>query len=56
VVIIDVYEQPGLGQQYQEIAIPTQVVFDSSGKEVSRHVGLWPRKQIDAELNKLGIK
>jgi len=56
VVIIDIYDQPKVGQQYKVMAIPTQVVFDSSGKEVARHVGLWPREQIEAELNKLGIK
>jgi thioredoxin 1 len=56
VVIIDIYDQPKIGQQYKVMAIPTQVVFDSSGNEVTRHIGLWPRDQIDAQLNKLGIK
>jgi FKBP-type peptidyl-prolyl cis-trans isomerase 2 len=56
VVIIEVYDQQDLAQQYKVMAIPTQVVFDSNGKEVTRHVGLWPREQIEAELNKLGIK
>jgi thioredoxin 1 len=56
VVIVEVYDHKDLAQQYKVIAIPTQVVFDSSGKEVSRHVGLWPREQIEAELNKLGIQ
>jgi peptidylprolyl isomerase len=56
VVIVEVYDQQDLAQEYKVMAIPTQVVFDSSGKEAARHVGLWPREQIEAELNKLGIK
>ena len=56
VVIIEVYDNQELAQQYKVMAIPTQVIFDSSGEEVARHVGLWPREQIEAELNKLGIK
>jgi FKBP-type peptidyl-prolyl cis-trans isomerase 2 len=56
VVIVEVYDQQALAQQYKVMAIPTQVVFDSSGKEVARHVGLWPREQIEVELSKLGIK
>jgi peptidylprolyl isomerase len=55
VINIDVYDQPDLARQHKVISIPTQVVFDSSGKEVSRHIGVWPREQIDAELRKLGI-
>jgi len=56
VVIIDIYDQPKIGQQYKVMAIPTQVVFDSSGNEVARHVGLWPREQIIAQLNKMEIE
>jgi thioredoxin 1 len=56
VVIIDIYDQPKVGNQYKVMAIPTQVVFDRSGKEVARHVGLWPREQIEAQLNKMEIK
>ncbi len=56
VLIIDVYDQPDLGRQYKVITIPTQVIFDSSGKEISRHIGFWPREQIEIELGKLGIK
>jgi peptidylprolyl isomerase len=55
VVVIDIYDQPKVGQQYKVLAIPTQVVFDSNGKEVFRHVGLWPRNEIDAQLKKMGI-
>jgi peptidylprolyl isomerase len=56
VIIIDVYDQPDLARQHKVISIPTQVVFDGTGKEVSRHIGVWPREQIEAELGKLGIR
>jgi len=56
VVIVEVYEQRTLTQQYGIMAIPTQIVFDSSGKEVTRHTGLWPREEIIAQLKKMGIE
>ncbi|MFH0769453.1 MAG: thioredoxin family protein, partial [Chloroflexota bacterium] len=40
VVIVEVYEQEDLTQMYGIMAIPTQIVFDSNGKEVTRHMGL----------------
>lgn len=56
VVIVEVYEQRELTQQYRIMAIPTQIVFDSSGKEVTRHMGLWPREEIVTQLKKMGIE
>jgi peptidylprolyl isomerase len=56
VVIVEVYEQKELTQQYNIMAIPTQIIFDSSGKEIKRHMGLWPKEEIIAQLNKMGIK
>ena len=56
VVIVEVYEQKELTQQYGIMAIPTQIVFDSSGKEITRHMGLWPREEIIAQLKKMGIE
>jgi FKBP-type peptidyl-prolyl cis-trans isomerase 2 len=56
VVIVEVYEQMELTQQYGIMAIPTQIVFGSSGKEVTRHIGLWPREEIIAQLRKMGIE
>jgi FKBP-type peptidyl-prolyl cis-trans isomerase 2 len=55
VVIVEVYEQRSLTQQYGIMAIPTQIVFDSNGKEVTRHMGLWPREEIIAQLKKMGV-
>jgi thioredoxin 1 len=56
VVIVEVYEQRELTQKYGIMAIPTQIVFDRSGKEVTRHMGLWPREDIIAQLKKMGIE
>ena len=53
IVSVDLYRD--ITSYYKIMAIPTQVSFDSSGKEVFRHVGFWPKDQIIAELSKLGI-
>jgi thioredoxin 1 len=54
IVSVDVYRD--LTNYYRIMAIPTQIVLDSKGKEIFRHVGLWPKDQIIAQLDKLGIK
>lgn len=56
VVIVEVYDHQDLARQYKVLGIPTQIILDSGGKEIARHVGLWPREQIITQLNKLGIK
>ncbi len=56
VVIVEVYEQRELTQQYGIMAIPTQIVFDSSGQEVTRHVGFWARVDIITQLKEMGIE
>ncbi|MBA7633420.1 hypothetical protein ES703_40986 [subsurface metagenome] len=55
VVIIEVYDQMDLTRSYKIMTIPTQVVFDSNGKEVTRHIGFWPKEQIIAQLKKMGV-
>jgi FKBP-type peptidyl-prolyl cis-trans isomerase 2 len=56
VVIVEVYEQMELTRQHGIMAIPTQIVFDSNGKEITRHMGLWPREEIIAQLKNMGIE
>jgi len=56
VVIVEVYDQMELTRSYKIMTIPTQVVFDSAGKEITRHIGLWPKEQIIAQLKKMGIE
>ncbi|MFC1910901.1 thioredoxin family protein [Chloroflexota bacterium] len=56
VVIIDVYQERELSRQYSIRLIPTQIIFDSKGKEVTRHTGVWPRADIIAQFNKFGVE
>ncbi len=53
IVSVDDYRE--LTNYYRIMAIPTQIGFDGSGKEVFRHVGFWPKDEIIAQLSKLGI-
>ena len=55
VVIVEVYEQPDIANQYQIMAIPTQVILDNSGREIMRHVGFWSKEEIIAQLREMGI-
>ncbi len=55
VVIIEVYEQREVPPLYRIMTIPTQIIFDTNGVEVQRHIGVWEREQIEAELIKAGI-
>ncbi len=44
-----------LFKQYKIMLIPTQVFLDASGKEVFRHVGLYPEKELVAKLKELNF-
>jgi len=56
VVIVEVYEHKDLTNQYGIMTIPTQIFFDSSGKEITRHIGFWSKEEIIAQLKKMGIE
>lgn len=51
----DVWENPALGDKYEVRTIPTQVIYDGDGNEVFRHIGYWPKEEIDQKLKELGI-
>ena len=53
---VDVWEHPEQGRKYGVQQIPTQVIYDSSGKEVFRHVGFFPKEEIVAKLAELGVE
>ena len=55
VVIVEVYEQRELTNQYRIMTIPTQIFFDSNGQELTRHMGFWSKEEIIAQLTKMGI-
>jgi thioredoxin 1 len=50
-VIID-REEP-LFQEYKVMLVPTQVFLDANGKEVFRHMGLFPEKDLVKKLQEL---
>jgi len=56
VCIISIDEYRNLTNSYNVMAIPTQIGFDSSGKEIFRHVGFWSEEEIVAQLKKSGIE
>jgi thioredoxin 1 len=56
VSIVSVDEYGDLTNYYKIMAIPTQIIFDSNGKEIFRHIGFWEKEQIVAQLDKLEIK
>ncbi|MBN1223482.1 MAG: thioredoxin family protein [Candidatus Aminicenantes bacterium] len=46
VVFYDVWKDPRPARHYRIQLIPTQVFIDSNGKEIFRHVGLFPKDEI----------
>jgi thioredoxin 1 len=52
---IDVRNHTALTTKYKISLIPTQVFFDSGGQEVTRHVGFWPKEDVLAHLQELGL-
>lgn len=56
IVFIDVWEHREQARRFGIRAIPTQIFYDSDGKEVSRHVGFMSEADIIKTLSKLGVK
>jgi thioredoxin 1 len=58
VVFHDIWkeDQAHFARQYNVRLIPTQVFLDASGKELLRHEGFFPEKDIDAFLQTKGLK
>ena len=51
----DVRIHTSLATKYRIELMPTQVIFDGAGPIVSRHVGFWPKEDILAHLEELGL-
>jgi len=51
-----VTEFPKESRDHKIMVMPTQVIFDPSGKEVARHLGFWPKAEFLAALNAAGLK
>ena len=56
VVFYDVWKDSGPAEKYGIQLIPTQVFLDQKGKEIARHVGLYPKEEILELLKKQGIR
>ncbi|MEE8597231.1 MAG: thioredoxin domain-containing protein [bacterium] len=56
ILILDVDEYHSLSRKYRVMVIPTQVFFDSNGKEVYRHQGFMSEADIIAKLKELGVE
>ena len=56
VVFYDVWKNPEPGRKYGIQLIPTQVFIDKTGKEIFRHVGLFPKAELVAFLKKQGVR
>jgi thioredoxin 1 len=55
VVFIDVWQDRSAGERYGIQLIPTQIFFDSSGKELFRHEGFFAKEDILAKWKELGV-
>jgi thioredoxin 1 len=55
IVFIDVWENREQALRFRISAIPTQIFFDSQGKEVYRHVGFMGEEAITGQLKKMGV-
>ena len=55
IIFIDVWKDPSEAKKYGIRAIPTQIFFDVSGREVYRHTGFMDKKRIVENLAKLGV-
>lgn len=53
--IISVYEDKERTQQFRIVTIPTQVFIDAEGKELFRHIGVYPRDSIEARFRQYGF-
>ena len=55
VEFIDVWQLPGVADQYGVQSIPTQIFFDASGKELYRHQGFITKDDILKKWRELGV-
>jgi thioredoxin 1 len=53
VVIIEYYHNMALAEKYKVTIIPTQLVFDARGQELTRHEGFWSKEEMALEIQKL---
>jgi len=55
VQFIDVWKNPEAGKRFGVEMIPTQIFYDSRGKELYRHTGFFGKEDILAKWEELGV-
>jgi thioredoxin 1 len=55
VQFIDVWENPDAGKKYGINVIPTQIFYDTAGKELFRHEGFFGKEDILAKWKEFGV-
>ena len=56
VEFIDVWKNPDAGKHYGIEVIPTQIFYDTTGKELFRHIGFFAKKDVLAKWKELGVE
>jgi thioredoxin 1 len=56
VVFIDVWKNPGAGEEYRIRTIPTQIFYGADGRELGRHEGFIDREGILDGFRQLGVQ
>jgi thioredoxin 1 len=56
IVIIEIPFHEDLAEKYGIRFMPTQIFFDSNGKEVARNAGFLPKNEIVAAFEAMGVK
>lgn len=51
-----IQQHPEVARAHKIMVMPTQVVFDPQGKEVLRHMGIYPLEEFQAALAEKGLK
>lgn len=55
VQFIDIEKTPEAKQKYRVRMIPTQILYNAKGKEITRHQGYWPKEDIITAFKKQGV-
>ena len=55
IVFVDVWQDPEQAKRFEIKVIPTQIFYDTQGKEVLRHTGFMSEEAIVAQLKKMGV-
>lgn len=55
VEFIDLWKKPQEAEKYKIKLIPTQILYDASGKEIFRHEGFYSKEEILSKFESFGV-